>query len=141
MSARGTVPAVEEDCQRLRVQLAELGELFGKRAERLDEGLSDEEQFRSRNETLLQQKTQLQAQLADLESRVANREAVEVGLAQVKQVLSDFGRVWEHMTIEEKREMLRNLIEELAVGKGKGTLELPFLPTLELKWPVRGGGS
>jgi len=79
--------------------------------------LIDEEQFRSRNEALLQKKKDLQEKREAAEATAANREAVEVGLAEVKSLLADFDRVWEQMAIEEQREMMMSLIEELKVGK------------------------
>jgi hypothetical protein len=98
----------------------------------------EEEQFRSRNEALLKKKQDLQQKLAEAEARSADREAVELSVAQVKQMLMDFDRVWERMGLEEQREMLRDPIEELKVGKGQGELKLLFLPAIELRWPTRG---
>lgn len=132
-------PGAEEECARWRAELAQLADRFTEWAERLDDGLIDEEQFRNRNEALLRRKRDLQQQLEAAEAKAANREAVEAGLAEVKQMLTDSDRVWEEMGLEEQRGMLQSLVQELMVGRGVGELKLLFLPAIELKWPTRGG--
>jgi site-specific DNA recombinase len=137
MRANGTDPG-----QQLRELQAELGRLdaqFTRWADRLDAGLIDEKQFGQRNAQLMERRDHVQRRVAEIERELAEREALEVSVAEVKRVLTDLDALWEAMTFEERREMLRNVIEYVKVGKGFVVLKVLFLPERRVKAP-RGGG-
>jgi len=98
----------------------------------LDRGQIDEEQFTARNAALLQEKAQLQARWAELDAKLAEGESVEISLDKVRQTLQDFHRVWAHLTLEEGRELLRSLVEDLRVWRDRAELKLLFFPPTEL---------
>jgi len=56
-------------------------------------------------------------------------------------MLRDFDTVWGHMTVEERREMLRSLIEDLRVWKDRAELRLLFLPAVEVALAFKRGPS
>jgi site-specific DNA recombinase len=128
-------PPPEREMERLAAKLAALDERFDKWAERLDAGSIDEDQFRSRNAVLLAQKTDLQSKLAELEARLFERDALEVSVEQARQALQDFDGVWDELSHEERREMLRNLIEDLKVSRDEVWLKLLFLPPMRVELP------
>jgi hypothetical protein len=70
---------------------------------------------------------------ASVYCRVSTKEkGLEVTLAEVRQALADFPTVWEALTLEERREMLRLLIEELKVFKPHAELKLVFLDPVRI---------
>jgi hypothetical protein len=55
-------------------------------------------------------------------------------------MLRDFGTVWDHLTLDEQREMLRALIEELNVWKDRAELKLVLMPAvgIDVQFAQRG---
>ncbi len=135
------LPGIRREREAVVSRLAEMTPRFERWAERLDAGQIDEEQFCSRNAALLKEKAELQARLAELDARAAEHEGVEVGMEEVRGMLRDFDTVWEHMAVEERREVLRSLIEDLRVWKDRAELKLLFLPPIELPIAFARGRS
>ncbi len=67
-----------------------------------------------------------------LNSDLGQEEQLEVNLAEVKQVLEDFPQVWDELEYEERREVLRSLVEDLKVWKTHAELKLLFLDPVEV---------
>jgi hypothetical protein len=68
--------------------------------------------------------------LANLTGFSAESEAVEVGIEEMRRAVQDFGRVWEHMTLDEQRELLRAVVESLRVWKDRAELKVHYVPAL-----------
>jgi len=126
------LPVVRHAREEVQAQLAEMDGRFNRWAEMLDSGAISEHQFRERNSKLIEQQAALQQRLTELEAREAEGEGVEIELEVVRQMLKDFDTTWEHLTLDEQREMLRALIEELNVWKERAVLKLVVMPPVEV---------
>ena len=135
------LPAIRRERDEVSGELAGMAERLGRWAERLDRGQIDEEQFTTRNAELLQRKAKLQERLAGLDRRLAEGEGVEVGVTQVREMLRDFDTTWEHLTLDEQREMLRALIEELNLWRDRAELKLVLMPAVEIPLNVKRSAS
>jgi site-specific DNA recombinase len=124
------VPLLKEK-DRILLELADLGDRFTQWADRLDGGRIDEEQFGIQNQRLMERKAALQKRLASLEEELEAEQSLEVSLAEVRTALDSFPDVWETLTLEERREMLRLLIESLKVYKTHAELKLVFLEPMQ----------
>ena len=121
------VPLLERR-QTITSELAGLSERFNKWADRLDRGLIDESQFTQQNKRLLTRKSELSRELQEIDLRLAEQENVQVSLEAAQEALEQFPKVWEHLEIQERRELLRQLIERLQVYGDKMVLKLVFSP-------------
>ena len=119
---------------KILLELQGMEERFTKWADRLDSGKIDEEQFEQQNSRLLTQKAQLQERLSALQSELGQTEHIELTLTEVRKVLQEFPTVWEALEHEERREMLRLLIEELRVYRTHIELKLLFLDLVEVSF-------
>ncbi len=128
-------PGIAEERDAVVSQLAEMDARFDRWAEMLDSGSISERQFRKRNEKLVKDQQALQERSAELESQGAEAESIEVEIDQVKEMLGRFDEVWGNLTLDEQREMLRALVEELNIWKEKAELKLLFMPPMEI--PLR----
>lgn len=131
-------PAVKER-DRLMLQIAEIGDRFTQWADRLDSGKIDEEQFALQNQRLRERKAELQKRLAEIEQQLGEEEALEVTLAEVRKMLTDFPTVWEALELEERREVLRLLIEHLKVYSTHAELKILFLTPITVPLATRRG--
>jgi len=120
------VPTIKER-DKLLIELASMGEKFSQWADRLDAGKIDEDQFERQNVKLLERKNAVQERLSIVDAELAQEESLEVSLAEVQSVLKDFPKMWQELELEERREVLRLLIEELKVNKTYAELKLLFL--------------
>lgn len=136
----GKLPPMLNERDALLLELSELGAKFNQWADRLDGGRIDEEQFDQQNRRLLARKQELQLRLSALEERLGEDETLAVTLAEVRSMLADFPSLWQALTLEERREALRLLIEELKVFKTHAELKLLFLEPVEIPLPARGRG-
>jgi len=136
--SNGIKPLLRERDQ-LLLELDTLGDSFSKWADRLDSGRIDEDQFTLQNKRLLDRKQDLQSKISALEQALGEEEAVGVTLAEVKRALKDFPKVWDALALEEKREMLRLLVERLDVGKTTADLKLLFIDPLKVPMLLKRG--
>lgn len=136
---KGKRPPMVQERDRILLELSELGDRFSQWADRLDAGSIDEEQFQQQNGRLLGRKQELQARLAALDAELGAEEALEVTLAEVQRMLKDFPAVWEALTLEERRETLRLLIESLKVYRTYAELKLLFLDPVQIPLDFRRG--
>jgi hypothetical protein len=67
----------------------------------------------------------------------AEEENLEVTVAEVEKVLADFGRTWEGLSGDERREVLRSLVEYLKVYPDHAELKLLFRPEVRLGLDLR----
>lgn len=58
-------------------------------------------------------------------------------LTEVKSAMKDFPRIWQELELEERRELLRLLIEELNVFKTHVELKLLFLDPITVPFKSR----
>lgn len=112
---RDAVPKVERR-DKLLLASKDLERAFN-RADRLDAGKIDEQQFEQQNRRLLERKKTIQEQLTKLEQELGEEEALELSVKEVCQALRQFLAVWETLEHEERREVLRLVIEGLHVSK------------------------
>lgn len=108
-------------------ELAEMKEKFNTWADRLDNRLIDEEQFIHQNSRLLKRKQELQRELQQIERELSQCENAEVSFESACSALKEFPKVWDHLEIEEKRELVRLLIEKLEVGRHGLILKIAYL--------------
>jgi len=85
---------------------------------------------------MLEEKAEAEAQLAEAEEKLRSASEHEHMLAQVQEALRDLPDVWEQLDPEERKEVLRLLVEELTLqsaGVGKVTvrMRLTYGPTTE----------
>jgi hypothetical protein len=112
-----------------------MGEKFSQWADRLDSGKIDEDQFERQNAKLLERKKVVQEKLSTIDAELSQEENLEVTLKEVQSMLKDFPKMWDELELEERREVLRLLIEELKVSPTHMQLKLLFLEpvTISLK--------
>jgi len=123
------------------LKLAAGEKAFDQWADRLARGLIDEEQFGRLNGAHLEEKRKLRERLAEIDGQAAAGENLEVTLAEVEQVLEDFSQTWEGMPTDERREVIRSLVEYLQVYPDHADLKLVFQPEKRLSLDFgRGNG-
>lgn len=75
------------------------------------------EQFGRFNEKLLEDQREVRERLSEVEAQLACREQKQAQAAKVRELVSEFPLIWRHLTLEEKREVLRQMLERLALSK------------------------
>lgn len=110
---------LQQERERLERELEKLNAQFEKWADALTTEAMTLEQFREYNGRLTEKQEKLRGRLEEIERTLGEQSSVEDGLARVKDTLRDFPSVWENLEDEEKRELLRLLVERVTV-KGKG---------------------
>ena len=123
---------LRNEAERLTARLLDLDRRFEEWARRLDEGIVDESQFRSHNQGLLEEKRKLSERLATVQTELAAETFVEVSLSEIEAVWQDLPNVWEHLEFEERREMLRILIEKISVYPDRVEMHPFHLPVRPL---------
>jgi site-specific DNA recombinase len=113
-------------------ELSGMKEKFNGWADRLDRGLIDEDQFRQQNSRLLSRKQALQVELEGIDRELAGCEDVEVSFEAAKAALSQFPTVWANLEMEERRDLVRSLVEKLGVHRERAVLKLLFLPEMSV---------
>jgi site-specific DNA recombinase len=129
-------PTIKER-DKLLIEIASMGEKFSQWADRLDAGKIDEDQFERQNAKMLERKNLVQEKLSVIDAELAQEESLEVSLAEVQTVLKDFPKMWDELELEERREVLRLLIEELKVNKTHAELKLLFLSPVTIPLNAR----
>jgi len=127
----GRSPLIQER-EQIQVEIGALADRFNNWADRLDRGLIDEEQFRTQNERLLSKKKELSARLQELDRQLARTEMAEIGFQSVKAALAEFPKVWDNLEIGERRELIRQLVEDLRVFKTHLEMKLLFLTKVRI---------
>jgi site-specific DNA recombinase len=118
--------------EELLATLASGEQAFDQWADRLSRGLIDEEQFARLNQAHLEDKRKARERLAKIEVEASEGGNLAVSLAEVEQVLEDFNRTWEEMSGDERREVMRSLVEYLKVYPDHAELKLIFQPEVRL---------
>jgi site-specific DNA recombinase len=133
-SSKKQIPTVKER-DKLLIEMESMGEKFSQWADRLDAGKIDEDQFERQNAKLLERKKVVQEQLSTIDDELSQEENLEVSLKEVQSMLKNFPKMWDGLELEERREVLRLLIEELKVSPTHMELKLLFLEpvTISLK--------
>ena len=118
-------------CDRRDVIVSELSELrssFSAWADRLDRKLITEDQFALQNKRLIERESALRKELGEIDVKLAANEDVEVSFEAARVSLGQFPDVWANLEMQERRELLRNLIERLRVYPDKVVVKPAFLP-------------
>ena len=123
---------LRQERERILAALSDMNVQFNKWADRLDAGAIDEVQFRERNAKLLREKTQMTGRLHEIDLRLAESENLEVSIEAVKQALSIFKGVWDNLEIQERREMLRHLVERLVVYSDHFEMQVILTPPVTM---------
>jgi len=124
---------MRDEASRIAGRLSELDELFDEWAARLDKRIIDDNQFERHNAALLAEKEKLQAKQGELELKLSAGERLEVSLDEVQKALQDMSGAWDRLEFEEKREILRLLVEKVAVHPDRVVLHLYHLPAQGLE--------
>jgi site-specific DNA recombinase len=124
---------IRDEATQIAGRLSELDRLFDNWADRLDRHVIDDKQFERHNAALLVEKEKLQTRLDELDRKLSDGEHIEVSLAEVQQVLQDVSAAWGSLQFEERREILKLLVEKVAVHPDKVELHLYHLPVQELE--------
>lgn len=119
-----------------REQLRETLDSLKKREARLFEAfereLIGEAQFSTRNRDLLAERAEAERELHRVETALTNRQAREAWVERVRGAVLDFPRVWEHLNMDERRQLLSLLLEKLTADRqgrdNRLTLKLYLLP-------------
>ena len=118
---------LQQERERILAALIDMNVQFNKWADRLDAGAIDEAQFKERNAKLLKEKKELTERLRELDLQLARNEEVEINMEAARQVLSSFDQVWKSLDIQERREMLRHLLDNLVVYPDHMEMKLVFM--------------
>ncbi|HEY3414315.1 MAG TPA: recombinase family protein [Armatimonadota bacterium] len=124
---------LRDEAQRLSSQLSEFDHRFESWARLLDDGAIDESQFRLRNAALLKDKVKASKRFEEIEAALGAEERLEIDLAEVDAVWRDLPVAWEHLEFEQKREILRLLIEKVLVYPDRVELQPYHLPPRRLE--------
>jgi site-specific DNA recombinase len=121
--------------ERLESRLADADRKFGEWARRLDEGIIDEAQFKAWNETLRAEKARDAGRLREVEEKLGADQHLDVTVAELERVWEDLPQVWENLEFEERRELLRLLVEKVSIFPDHVDLQPHHLPlrTLETR--------
>ena len=123
---------LKDEAQRLSSKLSESDHKFEGWARLLDDGAIDEAQFRLRNQALLKDKGAAAKRLEEIETLLSAEERLEIDLDEVDTVWRDLAIAWEHLEFEQKREVLRLLIEKVSVYPDHVELQPFHLPARTL---------
>jgi plasmid stabilization system protein ParE len=74
-------------------------------------------QFRQRNERMLAEREALEEALAEAEGKLRAQSEHERMLGEVQKALEDLPRIWEHLEPEERKEVLRLVVDQLTVAR------------------------
>lgn len=120
----------------LRAQLADRERQFEKWGDALVEGRMAPEQFSRYNDKLLAAQAAIQEKLAAVDAALASQTRREVNTAKVQQTLRDFPRIWHHLNLDERRQLLSLLLEDLRVDRRGAmiyiSLKIALLPPQEI---------
>lgn len=81
----------------------------------------------------------MEQRLAELEAAQVEQEQVKVEFEKVQVALKDFDRLWEVGTAEERKEVVRSVVERVTVGRETMTVKLRFLPEVKAELPKKAG--
>jgi hypothetical protein len=128
--AREADRAAGAEEERLSRERAELSELvaslegrMGRLADALSRGTLPDEQFKEANGRLLAERSEARARLGEAEAALGDRERRAAWARRVRAAALDFPRLWGHLHLEERCQVLSLLLETLTVdrdGKDSG---------------------
>ena len=108
---------LQEHQRRLEAQLEKLREKSLRWAKRFNDDEITLQEFREYKDELLRQQDEAQATLATTEQQLAASAKGSEDWTAVEQALSDMKVLWEQMTAEERKQVLREVIESVSVVK------------------------
>jgi hypothetical protein len=124
VAARGGAPGAQreeaklKDLQsQLQSRLCKLDGQFLHWAEMAASQQITPEQFKRFNAKMVEDQKQATDKLAEVQGQLAGRHKREAQAAQVQTLVGQFSSVWRHLVLEEKREVLRQLLERLSLDK------------------------
>ena len=135
LKARGKPLGHERD--ELLSKLAEGDRTFDRWAERLTREAIDEEQFERLNRAHLEEKRQLRKRLEAIEAELESAGDVELTIGEVERSLEQFGGMWESLTADERRELVRSLVESLTITPEGLSVKLVFMPEVRIAMEPR----
>jgi septal ring factor EnvC (AmiA/AmiB activator) len=110
---------LERDVAQLRERLGEMETRFDRWAEALEAGAMTVQQFRARNEKMLASKAERERALEEAGSKLTAQGEQDRLLVEVQSALRDLPGVWEKLEPEERKEVLRLVVEELTVARSE----------------------
>jgi site-specific DNA recombinase len=125
---------LQQERDKIAARLSQMNVQFNNWADRLDRGSIDEDQFNARNAKLLQTKAEITKRLQQIDVTLAQREELQLNLESAKEALRDFPLVWENLEIQEKRELLRQLLDQLVIYPDRMVMRLLLMPPIEISF-------
>lgn len=113
-------------------ELAGLETIFNNWADRLDKGAISEQQFAAQNKRLLMKESELRKELEYIDLTLAQSENAKVSFEAAREALRQFPIIWDDLEIQERRELLRNLIDRLEVHSDAVVMKMVFLPQVTI---------
>jgi site-specific DNA recombinase len=138
--AQQLTAADDENARREKEQLTGALNIVHQRLERLTDKLLDntiqDAQFRHANSRLLLEQQELESRIQTIEATLAASHDREAWAAQVQRAVLDFPLCWANLDLDERRQLLLTVIEDLTVDKigrdAKIKLKLHLLPEQEV---------
>lgn len=125
---------LQQERDSIAAKLSQMNAQFNSWADRLDRGTIDEDQFNARNAKLLQTKAEITQRIQEIDVTLAQREELQLNLESAKQALRDFPLVWGNLEIQEKRELLRHLLDQLIIYPDHMVMRLMLIPPVEVSF-------
>ncbi len=130
---------LHERKREIEAEIAKNTASFNRWADMVDEGLIDQEQFRERNTKLQERRNALHQQMAEVEDAMQKGESLMTLLDDVMAALTDFDRLWEVATLEERKHIMGLLVEKLTITHDRMALKLRFRPEEQIRFEHKAG--
>ena len=124
---------VRDEMAQISSRISEFDKLFEEWPDQLDRRLIDEAQFRQQNSWLIAEREKLVRRLEELETKAGEGPRLDVSFSQVKEILRNTATAWDNLQFEEKREILRLLVEKISVYPDRVDLHIHHLPPRTLQ--------
>ncbi|MEN6546022.1 MAG: recombinase family protein [Armatimonadia bacterium] len=120
---------LQEDKRRLEDEIAKLHRKSLRWSERLNDEEITIEEYRQYKDELLRQQDEAAVALAEVQRQLESSARGSEDWAAIEQALSDMERLWEQLTPAERKQILREVIERVSVGKLEdGSFEIRVKP-------------
>jgi DNA-binding NarL/FixJ family response regulator len=110
---------------------------FDQWAQKLTKELINEDEFRRFNQTLRERREETRTRLADIACALEQKDRRDAMAKRVRDIVLDFPQVWQHLDVEERRNILSLLVEDLTIHREKRDvtmkIKLHLLPEREVQ--------
>lgn len=127
---------LREEAAQLRRRVEDLQEQRDRLMEALARGVVEDCRFKEYEATLVQKQRAAEQRRAEAETQLENRSKREAWAAALQEAIQQFPKVWEHLNMEERREVLSQLLRSLTFDRAGRTatvrVHLHLLPPREI---------